>query len=169
MKNFIKVLAVSSLPFAFFACSKKMQTFQFGNHPERGTAAISSNMTTDNFSVASTEKGNSVLELNNPAIEVAKQTNQPNKLETATTAERPTFKQRIAQKMIVKKIQKLEKAQEKGNYLKLGIVIAAVSLLVLIIVAAGLLGGLSGLFWLLGGLGLLTGLLIILLDVLDVI
>lgn len=169
MKKFIKLLAISTLPFAFFACSKKMTAFQFGtlSHQENVTASTNVNSESSPITASNENEGN-VEVLNNPAIFTAKQLNVATKVESVEKVEKPTFKQRLIQKAVAKKIQKMEKVQMKSN-MKLGLIIAAVSLLVLIIVAAGLLGGLSGLFWLLGGLGLLTGLLIMLLVALDVI
>ena len=169
MKKNIKLLAISFLPFAFFACSKKMTAFQFGtlSHQETATASSNSNTNSSSISTLSIDKKEVVI-LENPAIFTAKQLTESAKLKFVEKIEKPTFKQRLIQKAVAKKIQKIEKLQMKSN-MKLGLVIAAVSLLVLIIVAAGLLGGLSNLFWLLGGLGLLTGLLIMLLVALDVI
>ena len=169
MKKNIKLLAISFLPFAFFACSKKMTAFQFGTLSHQETATASSNFNTNSSSIStvSIDKKEVVI-LENPAIFTAKQLTESAKLKFVEKIEKPTFKQRLIQKAVAKKIQKIEKLQMKSN-MKLGLVIAAVSLLVLIIVAAGLLGGLSNLFWLLGGLGLLTGLLIMLLVALDVI
>lgn len=169
MKKFIKLLAISFLPFAFFACSKKMTAFQFGTLSHQETVTASANVNSENSSISTASNENeNVVVLENPAIFTAKQLSEPTKLESVEKIEKPTFKQRLIQKAVAKKIQKIEKLQMTSN-MKLGIIIAAVSLLVLIIVAAGLLGGLSGLFWLLGGLGLLTGLLIMLLVALDVI
>ncbi len=171
MKQFLKVLAISTLPFAFFACSKKMQTFQFGNtSPQETSTALNLKIENLPIETATTSSENTeMVLLTNPSIIVAKQFNEPTKIESKANVEMPTFKQRFIQKAITKKIKKIEKNLQVSKNMKLGIIIAAVSLLVLIIVAAGLLGGLSGLFWLLGGLGLLTGLLIMLLVALDVI
>jgi hypothetical protein len=167
MKNVVKVLVSSFLLYAFVSCTKKTQTFQFGHYPERTMVADPVILLPENFPTASISNEN--LYLAKPAIVLQKQIRKSVAAEKVVTDKKPTFKQQMVQKLLVRKIQKMEEAQAKGNYLKVGIVIAAVSLLILIVVAAGLLGGLSSLFWLIGGLGLLTGLLLILLDVLDVI
>ena len=146
-----------------------MTAFQFGTLSHQQTVTASANINTENSSfITSSDTNEGVVVLDNPAIFTAKQLTEPIKVEPTVKNEKPTFKQRLIQKAVVKKIQKMERVQMTSN-MKLGIIIAAVSLLVLIIVAAGLLGGLSNLFWLLGGLGLLTGLLIMLLVALDVI
>ena len=146
-----------------------MTAFQFGTLSHQQTVTASANINTENSSfTTSSDTNEGVVVLDNPAIFTAKQLTEPIKVEPTVKNEKPTFKQRLIQKAVVKKIQKMERVQMTSN-MKLGIIIAAVSLLVLIIVAAGLLGGLSNLFWLLGGLGLLTGLLIMLLVALDVI
>jgi hypothetical protein len=169
MKTIIKLLAISVLPLAFSACSKKMTAFQFGTLSHQETVTASANVNTENSSITtSSDETEGVVVIENPTTFTAKQLNEPTKLESIEKFEKPTLKQRLIQKAVAKKIKKTEKLQMSSN-MKLGIIIAAVSLLVLIIVAAGLLGGLSGLFWLLGGLGLLTGFLIILLVALDVI
>ena len=172
MKKFIKVLAISTLPLAFFACSKKMTAFQFGTLSHQETVTASANVNTENLPItASNENEGTEVALTSPAIFTAKQLTEPVAIESIKSVEKiekPTFKQRLIQKAVAKKIQKIEKLQMTSN-MKLGIIIAAISLLVLIVVAAGLLGGLSSLFWLLGGLGLLTGLMIMLLVALDVI
>ena len=172
MKKFIKVLAITTLPLSFFACSKKMTAFQFGTLSHQETVTASTHIiSTDNSPIATASNDNEGVEvaLENPAIFTAKQLTNSKNLESIEKIEKPTFKQRFAQKVMAKKIQKMEKGMQVSGNMKLGIIIACVSLLVLIIVAAGLLGGLSGLFWLLGGLGLLTGLMIMLLVALDVI
>jgi hypothetical protein len=169
MKKFIKVLAISILPLAFFACSKKMTAFQFGTLSHQETVTASINVNDENLPIsASNDDQEEKVAITNPSIFNAHQITKPTNVEPIVKIEKPTFKQRLIQKAVAKKIQKIEKLQMSSN-MKLGLIIAAVSLLVLIVVAAGLLGGLSGLFWLLGGLGLLTGLLIMLLVALDVI
>jgi sterol desaturase/sphingolipid hydroxylase (fatty acid hydroxylase superfamily) len=146
-----------------------MTAFQFGTLSHQESVTASTNVNTENASITiSSDETEDVVVLENPAIFNAKQLSEPTNLESVEKVKKQTFKQRIIQKSFAKKIQKMERVQMSSN-MKLGIIIAAVSLLVLIIVAAGLLGGLSGLFWLLGGLGLLTGLLIMLLVALDVI
>jgi hypothetical protein len=169
-KTIVIAFAVSSL---FSSCSKKMQAFQFGNTPAQ-TFHSNTNVLPDSKVSASIENVLETSIIENPAIIAAKTitSSRPATSESTISEVKPSFKQKLAQKIIVKKIQKLEKGKGKGGMsdkMKLGLVIALVSLLVLIIVAAGLLGGLSQLFWLLGGLGLLAGLLIMLLALLEVI
>ena len=173
MKNLTKTLviafAVSSL---FSSCSKKMQAFQFGNAPSHSTYSNTNATVTDSKASASVNDVSETSIIENPAVVAAKNiiVTKNGNPESTTSEVKPSFKQKLAQKIIAKKIQKLEKGRGGMNdTMKLGLVIALVSLLVLIIVAAGLLGGLSNLFWLLGGLGLLGGLLIMLLSFLDVI
>lgn len=166
-RTIVIAFAVSSL---FSSCSKKMQAYQFGNSPAQTNS--SANTLSDSKASASLEGISETSMIENPAINAAKTitSSKPTASESTISEVKPSFKQKLAQKIIAKKIQKLEKKGGGMNdKMKLGLVIALVSLLVLIIVSAGLLGGLSGLFWLLGGLGFLTGLLIMLLVLLEVI
>jgi uncharacterized membrane protein len=82
-----------------------------------------------------------------------------------------TKKQSKLLKKLDNKLEKLEKkSQNKGgisSLMKTGIIIAAIGLLVLILTAAGIFGGISGLFWALGGIAFLAGLIIILYDLLQ--
>jgi hypothetical protein len=167
MKNLTKTILIAFIASSLFSCSKKMQAFQFGNNP----ATTNSSTNTDFKASASLEDDSKISMIENPAVIAAKTitSSKPNASETTISEVKPSYKQKLAQKIIAKKIQKLEKKGGMNDKMKLGLVIALVSLLVLIIVAAGLLGGLSNLFWLLGGLGLLAGLLIMLLVLLEVI
>jgi len=167
MKNLTKSIIIAFVASSLFSCSKKMQAFQFGNTPAQISYA-NTTAPSDSKVSASIEDVSEISIIENPAIIAAKNIIAS---KSSTSEVKPSFKQKVAQKIIAKKIQKLEKKGRGGmnDKMKLGLVIAAVSLLVLIIVAAGLLGGLSNLFWLLGGLGLLAGLLIMLLALLEVI
>ena len=166
MKNLTKTVIVAFAVSSLFSCSKKMQAFQFGNTPSQTTYSSTSEVSDSKISASIQDASENII-LQNPAIITAKNITTPI---SSTSEVKPSFKQKLAQKIIAKKIQKLEKGRGgMSDKMKLGLVIALVSLLVLIIVAAGLLGGLSNLFWLLGGLGLLTGLLIMLLALLEVI
>ena len=170
MKNLTKTIIIAIAVSSLFSCSKKMQAFQFGKAPAQTYS--STNAQADSKVSASSEDVSRTSMIENPAIIAAKNITsfKPAVSKSAISEVKPSFKQKLVQRMIAKKIQKIEKGSGgMTDKMKLGLVIALVSLLVLIIVAAGLLGGLSGLFWLLGGLGLLVGLLIMLLSFLDVI
>lgn len=170
MKNLTKTIIIAFAVSSLFSCSKKMQAFQFGNSPAQTYS--STNALSDSKVSASIENVSETSIIENPAIIAAKNitSSKPTTSESTISEVKPSFKQKLVQKMIAKKIQKIEKGRGgMDDKMKLGLIIALVSLLVLIIVAAGLLGGLSNLFWLLGGLGLLAGLLIMLLSLLDVI
>ena len=171
MKNFKKSILILFSASLLLSCSKKMQAFQFGITPihttisevtEKEVNLLSSTIATNDETVNSTNLNE------NPAIAAAKEMIAAKAIKSEV---RPSLKQKLAQKIIAKKIQKLEKKGFGGmnDKMKLGLVIALVSLLVLIITSVALLGALSNLFWLLGGLGLLTGLVIMLLALLEVI
>jgi len=170
-------LAILALTATLCACSKKVTTFRFGQPYHTTTATTTSeDILTEEATIATSSTDETPNATTCEPVIVAKSMVTPSGTKTIeaekTPVAKPSLKQKIATKIIAKKIEKLEKQNKGGGMndkMKLGIVIAAVSLLVLIVVAAGLLGGLSSLFWLLGGLGLLTGLVIILLAALDVI
>lgn len=169
MKNLRKTIILAIAASTLFSCSKKMQSFQFGSPAHQNAQTTSSTTVADN-ATASTNTEMEAIETASAPVVVAKAVTKSTIVENTPNADvKPSFKQKLAQKIIAKKIQKIEKKGGMDDKMKLGLVIALVSLLVLIITGAGLLGGLSGLFWLLGGLGLLTGLVIMLLVLLDVI
>jgi len=171
MKNLFKTLVIISISIGIFSCSKKVTTFNFGKpyHDQQEPLVKESvNPGEEEIITASTPESPVVIQ-KQEIIDIKPAAVVDSKKIATVKAEKPTFKERIVTKMLKKKIAKIENKQDIDNNMKIGIVIAAVSLVVLIVVAAGLLGGLSSLFWLLGGLGLLTGLIIILLSALDVI
>jgi len=175
MKHLHKSLAALFLTIVLFSCSKKVQTFHFGQPYYNQNSTANSTIpqpeeavkTEEQPMTVSTEKAQSMLLPE--AVTVAKSINE----KPATTVinkenkptEKLTFKQKVAQKIIGKKLEKqMGKSGVSGN-LRTGIIIAAIGLLLLIIAGVGGFGGASGVFWVLGAVALVIGLVIVLLEV----
>lgn len=176
MKHFHKSLAFVLLTIALFSCSKKLQTFRFGQPYYQQNSVntalpkaeesmkpteeqvVSASATTSEIATATPEAVAVAksIKMNAPETTLAKEETKPN--------EKLSLKQKMAQK-IQKKIQKqMGKSGVSGN-LRTGIIIAAIGLLLLIIAGVGGFGGASGVFWVLGAVALVVGLVIVLLEV----
>ncbi len=162
MKNLKRSILIVFATASLFSCSKKVQTFQFGNQPYLPASTQNNVKTVENTISANTETNIITESPVNEAIAAAKLiTTQPSKTQFS---EKPNFKQRVLQKVIAKKIQKLEKKGGLDDKMKLGIVIALIGLLFIVIGSL-----ISNLLGFLGVLALLIGLVIILLVALDMI
>lgn len=178
MKHLHKSLTVLCLSVALFSCSKKLQTFKFGQPYYQNNTATAQDrvpeaapVSTDEANVsAQTSSADGAVVTTPEAVAVAKaikasstqESTAPMAKET-TTKEKLSLKEKLAKK-VNKKIQKeMGKSGVSGN-LRTGIIVAAIGLLVLIIAGIGGFGGASGVFWILGAIALLIGLIIILLD-----
>lgn len=178
MKHLHKSLTVLCLSVALFSCSKKLQTFKFGqpyyqnntataqqNAPEAPIANEERNSTVEastNHEAVVTATPDAIAVVKAVKASSTKKSVEPIATES-TSKEKLSLKEKIAKK-VNKKIQKqMGKTGVSGN-LRIGIIVAAIGLLVLIIAGIGGFGGASGVFWILGAIALLIGLIIILLD-----
>lgn len=177
-KNLTKIFAITTLTFSFFACSKKVQTFQFGQPyyqapttASTATPAANSNLETAETNALTSSAENDVQSAAatqlSDALVAAKQFQA-----TATTtpsadkvSEKPSLKQKMLTKYLNKKVQKLNKENGRsgvsGN-LRLGIILAAIGLILCLV--ATVAGGAGVIFWLLGIILLVIGLILILLE-----
>ena len=177
MKHLHKSLTVLCLSVVLFSCSKKLQTFKFGQpYYHNNSASAQKNITEtpvaneEENTTAQVSTGNEAVAVTPEAIAVAKAVKSSSPKESvepitteSTSKEKLSLKEKIAKK-VNKKIQKeMGKSGVSGN-LRTGIIVAAIGLLVLIIAGIGGFGGASGVFWILGAIALLIGLIIILLD-----
>jgi uncharacterized membrane protein len=176
MKHLSKPFVALCILLSLFSCSKKVTTFQFGQPYHQNNSAktetASEKLTqpeTEDFSklpVAEKTHSESPLQEKEALTTLL----EPTKAEASETkpTEKPTFKQ----KMLKKAVAKIQKKQDKGGLsglsknMRIGILIAAIGLLILIMTAIIGFGGASGIFWFLGAVALLVGLIIILLELL---
>ena len=174
MKHLHKSLMAICLTFALFSCSKKVQTFRFGQpyYQENSAKAVQPNPTNiqqEESMHASSAQQHQIEPTATEAIVVAKSIKESNnavKIEPTENkpVEKLSLKEKVTKK-INKKIQKqMGRSGVSGN-LRTGIIIAAIGLLLLIIAGVGGFGGASGVFWVLGAVALVIGLVIVLLEV----
>ncbi len=178
MKKFLQNVLVISISMGIFSCSKKVTTFNFGkpyhdqsvnNYKAQDVKILNEAIILDEQASASIET--SVTEVKPVSIKIEETSAKSLEIINTPVVEKKksAFKDRLITKMIKKKIEKLEKGPALEKNMKIGIIIAAISLAVLITVAIGGFGVLSTPFWILGVLGLLGGATIIVLSALDVI
>ncbi len=176
MKHLHKIFTTFCLSAALFSCSKKVHTFQFGQpyyqNPVSADNRVKQDISPEKTGIAEASVVEKATLTTPEAIQVATALKDASK--TAPTKndapEKLTFKQKLAKKVAAKIKKQNEKIQKQtgktgvtGN-LRIGIIVAGIGLLVLIIAGIGGFGGASGVFWILGAIALLIGLIIILLE-----
>ncbi|MBC7389455.1 MAG: hypothetical protein H7329_09615 [Opitutaceae bacterium] len=177
MKKFIQNLLIISVSLGIFSCSKKVTTFNFGKpyHDQQLSACkvqdikMSDESIVLNDELTTASSGTEIQAAEPVKVNIQRaETTSPATPNKVTNKEKPSFKEKMVAKMLKKKIEKMEKNQALDKKIVIGIVIASIGLLFLILAVA--FGGAPGtIFFILGAIGLVAGLLIILLSALDVI
>lgn len=175
MKHIHRSLTLVLATIALFSCSKKLQTFRFGqpyyqqNSANNAPAPLKEGANELEQPITVSTSESEPVAIAPEAVAIAKELDKK-PVSTLSTeenkpAEKLSFKQKVAKKIIGKKIQKeMGRSGVSGN-LRTGIIIAAIGLLLLIIAGVGGFGGASGVFWVLGAVALVIGLVIVLLEV----